>query len=257
MADTVIDIPGVGPVAFPDSMTEAQINAASTRLYKNANVGAKQPPVTSWVDSVKSASIASPESTVGLPLTLAAKAVPLLANAAEEVATNPAVPAMAAKAGRAVGAVVPIVKAGPLGMLASGKGAWAGGKGGWFAGKLAQDAAGPVANALNTAKPYVEGAATTLAGAQGALDLAQMAEPGRRDIGTLGVGKTVPDAAVQNAAAANQLKWLDRQANHEGFGASILALPKADAIDAVQKIGLSRGDATRVVMNLRVWSGMN
>lgn len=45
-----VDIPGVGPVDFPDSMTNAQVNAAATRLYQNANIGKKQPPVTSWTD---------------------------------------------------------------------------------------------------------------------------------------------------------------------------------------------------------------
>ena len=51
MADKVIDIPGVGPTAFPDSMTEAQINAAATRVYQDANPGKKQPPVKSWTDT--------------------------------------------------------------------------------------------------------------------------------------------------------------------------------------------------------------
>jgi hypothetical protein len=51
MPDQVIDIPGIGPTSFPDSMTDAQVNAAATRLYQNANVGKKQPPVTSWTDA--------------------------------------------------------------------------------------------------------------------------------------------------------------------------------------------------------------
>lgn len=55
MADKTIDIPGVGPVDFPDSMSDAQMNAAATRLYQNANVGKKQPPVTSWTDRAVSA----------------------------------------------------------------------------------------------------------------------------------------------------------------------------------------------------------
>ncbi len=50
-AEKVIDIPGVGSVAFPAGMTEAEINAASTRLYKDANPQAKRPPVTSWIDT--------------------------------------------------------------------------------------------------------------------------------------------------------------------------------------------------------------
>lgn len=55
MPDKVIDIPGVGPTAFPDSMSEMEINAASTRLYQGANPGKKQPPVKSWTDVAVSA----------------------------------------------------------------------------------------------------------------------------------------------------------------------------------------------------------
>src|SRR5688572_3907807 len=33
MADQIIDIPGVGPVAFPDSMSQAEITAAAKRLH--------------------------------------------------------------------------------------------------------------------------------------------------------------------------------------------------------------------------------
>lgn len=49
--DQVIDVPGVGAVAFPGSMTDAQINAAATKLYQGANPSKKQPPVKSWVDT--------------------------------------------------------------------------------------------------------------------------------------------------------------------------------------------------------------
>ncbi len=49
--DKVIEIPDVGNIAFPGSMTEAQINAAATKLYQEKHPKAKQPPVTSWVDT--------------------------------------------------------------------------------------------------------------------------------------------------------------------------------------------------------------
>lgn len=55
MPDKVIDIPGIGPTAFPDSMSDAQINAAATRVYQDANPGKKQPPVKSWVDTAVNA----------------------------------------------------------------------------------------------------------------------------------------------------------------------------------------------------------
>lgn len=51
MPDKVIDIPGHGSIAFPDTMSDAQINAAATKLYQDANPTKKQPPVKSWVDT--------------------------------------------------------------------------------------------------------------------------------------------------------------------------------------------------------------
>lgn len=51
MPDKVIDIPGHGQIAFPDTMSDAQINAAATKLYQEANPGKKQPPVKSWMDT--------------------------------------------------------------------------------------------------------------------------------------------------------------------------------------------------------------
>ena len=39
MPDIRVDIPGVGPVDFPDSMSSDEINAASKRLYDNAQSG--------------------------------------------------------------------------------------------------------------------------------------------------------------------------------------------------------------------------
>lgn len=51
MPDKIIDIPGVGPVAFPESLTEPQMNAAATKVYQDANPGKKQPPVKSWTDT--------------------------------------------------------------------------------------------------------------------------------------------------------------------------------------------------------------
>lgn len=52
MSDKVIDIPGIGPTAFPDSMTPDAINAASAKLYADANP--KHPPADpkhSWIDT--------------------------------------------------------------------------------------------------------------------------------------------------------------------------------------------------------------
>ncbi len=51
-AEKVIDIPGVGNIAFPSHMTPDQINAAAAKLYQDANP--KHPPTAkehSWVDT--------------------------------------------------------------------------------------------------------------------------------------------------------------------------------------------------------------
>lgn len=204
MADTQIDIPGVGPVAFPDSMTEAQINAAATRLYQNANIGKKQPPVTAWTGTPPTEG-AGPGA---LDVAGTAKMIPPAGRAAMELATNPNVPKVAAKIGRVVGGVAPavtgLVEGSPIatmaGLAASGKTAWAGGKTGYYTGKAAQGAAGPVAKALEVLTPYAQ-ALSTLAGAQGVNDLAQMAEPDRQDIGFLGMGPSAKVGAVPNADA--------------------------------------------------------
>jgi hypothetical protein len=52
MPDKVIDIPGVGPTAFPDSMTPEQINAAASKVYADANPKHPSPDKThSWIDT--------------------------------------------------------------------------------------------------------------------------------------------------------------------------------------------------------------
>ena len=48
--EQVIDIPGLGPVAFPASMTPADINAAADGLYRAKNPSTP-PPTTSWIDT--------------------------------------------------------------------------------------------------------------------------------------------------------------------------------------------------------------
>ncbi len=127
---------------------------------------------------------------------------PSIANAATDFATNPAVAKMGSKVGRIVGGIAPIVggyeKAGlpgaAIGVAGSSSGAWAGGKTGWFTAKMLQNLAEPAANALNALAPYAQ-AINTVSGAQGVLDLAQMADSTRKDIATLGVslGETRTD----------------------------------------------------------------
>lgn len=64
---------------------------------------------------------------------------------------------------------------------------WSAGKGGYYLGQAAQQIAKPIASAAQAATPYAQGL-TSLSGAQGFNELAQMLEPNRQDIGFLGVG---------------------------------------------------------------------
>lgn len=129
-----------------------------------------------------------------LGLKTIASALPVAATAATEFATSPTVAKTGAAIGRVIGGVAPVVggamEGGPVGALvgvaASSKGAWAGGKTGWFTSKMLQGLSAPVANALETLAPYAQ-AISTVSGAQGVLDLAQMADSTRKDIGTLGM----------------------------------------------------------------------
>ncbi len=140
-----------------------------------------------------------PDTSTGIKLAAAGSLVPRAATAAMEMATNPNVAKVAGTVGKVIGAtaapVVGAMKGGPLGALAGaaemGKAAWAGGGTGWFTGKTLQSAAMPVAKALEAVKPYAQ-ALSTLGGAAGVGDLAQMAEPNRKDIGFLGLSTNGP-----------------------------------------------------------------
>lgn len=150
---------------------------------------------------------ASPNS--GLTLAALGKMTPQAAWQAMRLATSPTVPKTMATAGRVIASVAsPVVgtaQGGPLGTLVGvsemPKAAWAGGKAGWFGGKMLQNMAAPVANVLEKAAPIAE-AVSKVGGLQGALDLAQMAEPHRKDIGFLGIGASMPDLDVLTKAIA-------------------------------------------------------
>lgn len=193
MPDTEIDIPGVGRVAFPDSMTKPQIDAAATRLYQNARVTAGATSQDGGA-SDQSEVIAPPGDAEALGMATAAKVAPravdMVAPVAQRFAASRMVPKVAAAAGSALGNMagggVPVVSG-----ITSKIGEFAGG----LVAKGAQKAAGVGAAAMNATKPYAQTLAT-LSGAQGALDLAQMADPDRRDIGVLGVGPSVKSGAI-------------------------------------------------------------
>lgn len=137
----------------------------------------------------------APSDATGLEMFGAAKAAPTAAYLAEQAATSPGLPRGMATAGRVLGALAPPIvggyEAGPVGaltgLMGAANGSWAGGKTGYFSGRLLQNIAGPIANALTAVEPFAQ-ALSTLSGAQGVDDLAQMADPKRTDIGVLGVG---------------------------------------------------------------------
>lgn len=64
MADTVIDIPGVGSVAFPDSMTPEQMTAAAAKLYQEAQ---PKPPKPSFMQRLGEGEMNFAEANRGLP----------------------------------------------------------------------------------------------------------------------------------------------------------------------------------------------
>ncbi len=127
----------------------------------------------------------------GLPMFAAAKAVKPVADALYELGSNP-------DAGKALGNLVKnattlggvvhgAATLNPAEVIAAPKVGWAAGRGGYWLGKNAQSVIQPVATALDASAKPIASALTKASGAQGLLDLAQMAEPTRKDIGTLGV----------------------------------------------------------------------
>lgn len=156
----------------------------------------------------------TPSTSTALSMAGATASIPALTDAVTNFATSPNVPKATAALGRGIGGMAPIAagyaEAGIPGAIGgatlSAAGAWSGGKTGWFTGKLAQNLSALPARAMNAALPYLQ-ALSTVSGAQGLLDLAQMADPNRSDIGTLGIGKSSEpmtlDDALHGMKAAN------------------------------------------------------
>lgn len=156
---------------------------------KTVTVRGTSPPSESELNLIfKSINAPVPQSDAGgLAIAGASGAIPIATRMAEEVATNPGARKALAAVGNIAGAASQFPN--PAGMVG---GAWLGGKVGWRAASLAQKAAAPVATILEKAAPYMS-ALTKLGGVQSALDLAQMADPKRQDIGFLGIGSGTPD----------------------------------------------------------------
>lgn len=164
---------------------------------------------------------------------------------AGQVATNPSFPAAVATGGRVVGGLAPIAaglwKGGLYpalaGMVASGFGANRGARSGRFVGQALQKAAVPFATLADKAAT-VANKANPLIAAQGALDLAQMAEPQRRDIGFLGLSAGGPRTPEEQAAHPALLNMLGQQ------GLQLVAQLRSQ--------GLPTGTAIRQALSARV-----
>jgi hypothetical protein len=70
MADQVVEIPGVGPVAFPASMTDAEITAAAARLYaqsQTSNGSSVNPATVGAANVARQAAIRAGEQVATSP----------------------------------------------------------------------------------------------------------------------------------------------------------------------------------------------
>jgi hypothetical protein len=137
MPEQIIDIPGVGVTAFPESMTPEQVSAAAKKLYDDA-----QPKPMTGTPTV---------AQVGQT---AAVAVPAMRAGLEELATNPNAWKTGKLIGEAVGAVTGWQKGGPIGAAG---GMWVGGRAGWRVTNALQRVAGPLIKALNAVEPFTLG----------------------------------------------------------------------------------------------------
>lgn len=170
--------------------------------------------------------------TVGpaLTMTAAAEGGRLATKGALELATNPSVPKAVATAGRVFGGAAPVVggiaSGNPVaavnGVLGASQGAWAGGKTGWFTGKLLQNMSVPVAKALSVVEPYLQ-TLNTLGAAQGVTELAQIAEPNRKDTS---IASTSDSGDEAHPALLN-----------------LLAMKGADAVKSLVAAGVNAKDA--------------
>lgn len=152
------------------------------------------------------ASAPGPSGTsTGLTLAAISKLSP---KAAWELMRFGTSPTAAATGGKVANAATTLAAAGhgvmtgnPSQVIAAPLEGWAAGKGGYFGTKALQGAARGTSAVLEKAAPVID-ALAKVGAVQGALDLAQMAEPNRKDIGVLGVGGSLPDLQVLTAAVA-------------------------------------------------------
>lgn len=174
MADRIVEVDGVQH-HFPQDATDEEISAALS--------GGTGGPAVNGIGA-------------GLTLTGASKAAPLAARAVTAFAEAPnaaKIGGALARGGTTLATLGHGIATGNMTeALASPIAGWQAGKGGYWLTKGAQGAAEPVGRILGKMAPYAQ-TLSTLGGAAGVGDLAQMAEPNRKDIGFLGVGGGTPD----------------------------------------------------------------
>lgn len=179
-------------------MADSNLNAIVQRMI---DAGESEDNIATVIRGYKPQQ-AQPDTSRAVGLMAIGKGLPAAADASMEFATNP----QAWKAGKTIGEIggglAGLAKAGPLGAAG---GMYAGGRAGWRLMNGAQRIASPLASGLEKVAPYAQ-SASTLSGAQGINDLAQMAEPNRKDIGFLGIGPSQPSdpnhPAIINAIMA-------------------------------------------------------
>lgn len=160
------------------------------------------------------------------------EAVPAAGKGLAAFAASPEAPKVMGAVARGLttagGVIGGVATASPAQVLAASREGWLAGKGAYFLGKGLQSVSRPVANALKTIAPYMQ-TVGTLSGAQTALDVAQMAEPTRKDIGVLGVtmGDAMPDP--EHPALLNLLAMKASDAIKTLVGSGVSAAKAADA----------------------------
>ncbi len=183
---------------------------------------------------------AKPSTNTGLAGALGAALVPYVETLANSVGNSATLPKTASAIARGLttgGTLIHGMATGNLSeALSSPVAGWVAGKGGYrLARDIIQPAARGVASAASGVGPYVKGALGTLSGVQTGLDLAQMADPNRRDIGTLGIGASQPTPTDEEAKAASDASLArmasDDKAKQEAWNAMIANLHPAVAME--------------------------
>ncbi len=172
-------------------------DAIDAKIQALINAGASDDEIVSLMKEAHAAP-AAPSTNTALGLSAAGAVVPAVQRGVEEVATHPSLVDAAGGLGRLFGGKTGLVKGGYLGMKAGEPVGEAVGRG---SAALAQAGAGTMANALSKLAPYAQ-SLSTLGAAQAPLDLAQMAEPNRKDIGFLGISGDSRSEAERQAHPA-------------------------------------------------------